>query len=86
VGVFASRQIALACERHLACLAIGGHDRPACRPLSALRQRPLAACTGGWVQGVRLAAEAGLVPGGHGATEGTHIQGKAARPQARREG
>jgi hypothetical protein len=34
VGVFAGRTSALACERHLACIAIGGQDRPDLRTIS----------------------------------------------------
>ena len=37
VGVFASRKIARACERHLAFLAIVGEDRPDFRTLSDCR-------------------------------------------------
>jgi len=37
VGVFSSRNIALACERHLAFLAIVGEERPDFRPISDLR-------------------------------------------------
>ena len=38
VGVFASRTIALACERNLAFLAIVGEDRPDFRTISDFRQ------------------------------------------------
>jgi len=37
VGVFSSRTIALACERPLALMAIGGEERPAFRTISACR-------------------------------------------------
>jgi transposase len=82
VGVFASRTIALACERHLAFLAIVGQDRPDCRTMSDFRQLPLAAFKDVFVQVVRLAAEAGLGQLGHGATEGTKSQGNASRHKA----
>jgi Transposase domain (DUF772) len=86
VGVFSSRKIALACARHLAFLALVGQDRPDCRTISDFRQRPLEACTDVCVPGVRLAAEAGLVQVGNGATDGTKIQGNASRHKARRYG
>ena len=37
VGVFSSRKIALACERHLAFLAMVGQDRPDFRTISDFR-------------------------------------------------
>src|SRR5206468_3739562 len=37
VGVFSSRTIALACERHGAFLAIVGEERPDFRPISDVR-------------------------------------------------
>jgi len=37
VGVFSSRKIALACERHLAFLAIVGEERPDFRTISDFR-------------------------------------------------
>jgi hypothetical protein len=86
VGVFASRKIALACERPLACLAMVGQDRPDCRTMSALRKLPLAACKDVCVPVGRRAAEAGRVPLGNGAPDGTKIQGHASRHQAMRYG
>ncbi len=59
VGVFSSRRIALACERHWAFLAIVGQDRPDFRPISDLRKLPLEAFKDVFVQVVRLAGEAG---------------------------
>ena len=38
MGVCASRKIALACERHVAFLAIVGEDRPDFRPISDFRK------------------------------------------------
>ena len=43
VGGVSSRTIALACERHLAFLAIVGEDRPDFRTISDLRTLPLEA-------------------------------------------
>ena len=86
MGVFSSRTIALACERHLACIALVGPERPDFRTLSAVRTLQLEACKDVCVQVVRLAAEAGLVPLGTVATDGTTLQGNASRHKARRSG
>jgi hypothetical protein len=82
VGVFASRKSALACERHLAFLALVGQERPDFRPISDCRTRPLEAFKDGLVHVVRLAGERGLVRLGNVATEGTRMQGHASRQQA----
>jgi transposase len=82
VGVFASRKIALACERNLAFLAIVGQDRPDFRTISDFRKLHLEAFKDVFVQVVRLAAEAGLVKLGNVATDGTKIQGNASRHKA----
>jgi|GEM_PF-1437393 len=86
VGVFASRKIAVACERHLAFRALVGQDRPDLRTSSDVRTRPVEAGKDGVVQVVRLAAEAGLVPLGNVSTDGTNIQGHASRPKAMSSG
>ena len=86
VGVFSSRKIALACERHLAFLAIVSQERPDFRTISDFRTLHLEACKDVLVQGVRLAGEAGLVQVGNVATEGTNIQGNASRHKARSDG
>jgi len=82
VGVFSSRQIAQACERNLAFLAIVGEERPAFRTISDLRQRHLAACCDVFVAVRRIAGEAGVVKLGHVSTDGTTRQGHASRHQA----
>jgi transposase len=82
VGVFASRQIALACERNRAFIAIVGQERPDFRTLSAFRTRHLEAFKDVCVPVVRLAGEAGLVRLGHVATDGTKMQGNASRHKA----
>src|SRR3989441_9356989 len=53
VGVFSSRKIALACERHLAFLAIVGEERPDFRTISDLRKLHLEAFKAVFVQVVR---------------------------------
>jgi len=82
VGVFASRKIALACERNLAFVAIVGENRPDFRTISDFRKDHLAAFKDIFVQVVRLAGEAGLVKLGNVSTEGTKIQGNASRHKA----
>jgi transposase len=82
VGVFSSRKIALACERHLAFVAIVGQDRPDFRTISDFRKLHLEAFKDVFVQVVRLAAETGLVQLGNVSTDGTKIQGNASRHKA----
>jgi len=86
VGVFSSRTIAWACERHLAFLAIVGQERPDFRTISDCRQRPLEACKDGFVHVGRLAGAMGLVRLGNVATDGTKMQGNASRHKAMRYG
>src|SRR6266702_2082383 len=81
-GVFSSRQIALACERHLAFIAIVGQERPDFRTSSDCRTLHLEAFKDVFVHVVRLAGEAGLVRLGNVATDGTKIQGNASRHKA----
>jgi transposase len=61
VGGLSSCKIALACERRLAFRAMVGEARPDFRTISDLRTLHLAACKDVFVQGVRLAGEAGGV-------------------------
>ena len=82
MGVFSSRKIALACERHVAFLAIVGEDRPDFRTISDFRKLPLEAFKVVFVQVVRLAGAAGLVQWGNVSTAGTKIQGNASRHKA----
>ena len=82
VGVGSSRKIALACERHLAFIAIVGTERPDFRTISDVRQLPLDAFREVFVQVLRRAGEAGMVQLGNIATDGTNIQGHAARHKA----
>jgi len=86
VGVFSSRTIALACERHLAFLAMVGQERPDVRTISDVRTLHLEAFKDVLVHVVRLAGAMGLVRVGHVATDGTKRQGNASRHQAMRSG
>ena len=82
VGVFSSRKLALACERNLAFMAIVGQERPDFRTISDFRKQHLEAFKEVFVQGVRLAGEAGLVKLGNVSTDGTKMQGNASRHKA----
>src|SRR6266446_4848330 len=82
VGVFSSRKVALACERHLAFMAIVGQERPDFRTISDFRKQHLEAFKEGFVHVVRLAGEAGLMQLGNVSTDGTTIQGHASRHKA----
>jgi transposase len=86
VGVFASRKIAWACERHLAFMAIVGQECPDFRTISDFRTQHLEPFKAVCVQVVRLAGEAGLVKRGNVATDGTTIQGNASRHKAMSDG
>src|SRR5262245_58386805 len=82
VGVFASRKIARACERHLAFIAIVGEDRPDFRTISDCRTLHLAAFCDVFVQVLRIAGESGLVKRGNVSPDGTKGQGNASRHKA----
>jgi len=82
VGVFSSRKIALAGERHLAFRAIVGEDRPDFRTISDFRKLHLTTCKAAFVQVVRLAGAAGLVQLGNVSTDGTKIQRHVSRHKA----
>src|SRR2546422_6556458 len=82
VGVFSSRKMALACERHLAFMAIVGQERPDFRTISDFRKQHLEAFIDVFVAVGRLAGEAGLVKLGNVSTDGTKIQGNASRHKA----
>ena len=82
VGVFSSRKIARACERNLAFIAIVGEDRPDFRTISDFRKLHLEAFCDVFVQVLRIAGESGLVKLGNVSTDGTKLQGNAARHKA----
>jgi transposase len=82
VGVFSSRKMALACERHLAFMAIVGQERPDFRTISDFRKQHLEVFKEVCVQVVRVAGEAGLVQVGNVSTDGTKMQGNASRHKA----
>jgi transposase len=86
VGVFSSRKIAQACERHLAFVAMVGTERPDFRTLSDFRQLHVEALRDVFGQGLRVAGEAGLVQLGTVATDGTKLPGNASRHKAMSSG
>src|SRR5262245_48405243 len=86
MGVFSSRKIAQACERNLAFIAIVGTERPDFRTISDFRQLHLDAFHEVFVQGLRIAGEAGMVQLGQVANDGTQRQGKGQGHKAMDEG
>jgi transposase len=86
VGVCSSRKMAHACERHLACIALVGEDRPDVRTLSDFRKLHRQTFCDVCVPVLRLAGEAGLVKLGHVSTDGTTLQGNASRHNAMSSG
>ena len=86
VGVLSSRTIALACERHVAFMAIVGVARPDFPPICACRKWPLEAVNEVVVLVGRFAGAGGGVQWGNGSTDGTNIQGHASRHQAMSSG
>jgi transposase len=82
VAVFSSRNLATACERNLAFLAIAGDDRPDFRTLSDFRKLHLDALAGLFHQVLKLAQAAGLVQLGVWATDGSKFPGNASRHKA----
>jgi phage/plasmid primase-like uncharacterized protein len=82
VGICSSRKMALACECHLAFLAIVGVDRPDFRTISDFRKLHLEAVSDTFTDVLRLAKEAGLIQLGVLATDGTKIAGNASRHKA----
>jgi hypothetical protein len=72
----------MACERHVAFMAIVGEARPDFRTISDCRKLPPEAFNEVFVQVVRLAGAAGVVQWGNVSTDGTKIQGHASRHKA----
>jgi transposase len=81
-GVFTSRKIALACERHVAFIAIVGEERPDFRTISDFRTDHLEAFIELFVDVLRLAQEAGMVKLGNVSMDGTKVHGNASRHKA----
>ncbi len=82
LGIRSSRQIARACERNLAFLAIVGADRPDFRTISDFRKLHLGAFIDTFTDVLRLAQAAGLIQLGVLATDGTKMAGNASRHKA----
>ena len=78
--------MALACERHLAFMAIVGQERPDFRTISAFRQQHWEGCKEVCVPVVRVAGAAGLVQVGNVSTAGTKMPGNASRHKAMSSG
>lgn len=81
-GVYASRQIAVACEERVDFMALTGMQEPDFRTISDFRKMHRDALGGLFVQVLRLCREAGLARLGHVALDGTKVQANASRHKA----
>src|SRR3954462_2825522 len=81
-GLYASRQLARACEERVDVMAVTGLNRPAFRTIADFRKRHLAALSDLFVQVLRLCRAAGLVQFGHVAVDGTKLKANASRHKA----
>lgn len=81
-GVYASRQIARACEERLDFRAVTALNRPDFRTISDFRKRHRAALAGLFGQVLALCRRAGLVELGHVALDGTKIKANASKHKA----
>jgi len=81
-GVYASRQIAVACEERVDFMALTGMQEPDFRTVSDFRKMHREALGGLFVQVLRLCREAGLAKLGHVALDGTKVKANASRHKA----
>ena len=81
-GIYASRQLARACEERVDVMAVTGLNKPDFRTISDFRKRHLAALQQLFVQVLRLCQAAGLVKLGHVAVDGTKLRANASRHKA----
>jgi len=81
-GVYASRQIAIACEERVDFMALTGMQEPDFRTISDFRKLHRDALGGLFVQVLRLCREAGLAKLGHVALDGTKVKANASRHKA----
>jgi transposase len=81
-GVYASRQIAVACEERVDFMALTGMQEPDFRTVSDFRKLHREALGGLFVQVLRLCREAGLAKLGHVALDGTKVKANASRHKA----
>jgi transposase len=81
-GVYASRQIAIACEERVDFMALTGMQEPDFRTISDFRKVHRDALGGLFVQVLRLCREAGLAKLGHVALDGTKVKANASKHKA----
>jgi len=81
-GVYASRQIAIACEERVDFMALTGMQEPDFRTISDFRKLHRDALGGLFVQVLRLCREAGLAKLGHVALDGTKVKANASKHKA----
>jgi transposase len=81
-GVYASRQIAIACEERVDFMALTGMQEPDFRTISDFRKIHRDALGGLFVQVLRLCREAGLAKLGHVALDGTKVKANASKHKA----
>ncbi len=81
-GVYASRQIAIACEERVDFMALTGMQEPDFRTISDFRKVHRDALAGLFVQVLRLCREAGLAKLGHVALDGTKVKANASKHKA----
>src|SRR6185295_17325012 len=81
-GVYASRQIAIACEERVDFMALTGMQEPDFRTISDFRKLHRDALAGLFVQVLRLCREVGLAKLGHVALDGTKVKANASRHKA----
>jgi transposase len=81
-GIYASRQIAIACEERVDFMALTGMQQPDFRTVSDFRKLHRDALAALFVQVLRLCREAGLAKLGHVALDGTKVQASASKHKA----
>lgn len=81
-GVYAARQIAIACEERVDFMALTGMQEPDFRTISDFRKVHRDALGGLFVQVLRLCREAGLAKLGHVALDGTKVKANASKHKA----
>src|SRR5215216_3964537 len=85
-GLYASRQLARACEERVNVMAVTGLSRPDFRTIADFRKRHLAALSDLFIPVLRLCRAAGLVQFGHVAVDGTKLKANASRHKTMSDG
>lgn len=85
-GLYASRQLARACEERVDVTTVTGLTRPDFRTIADIRKRHLVALSDLFVQVLRLYRAAGLVGFADMAVDGTKLKANASRHKAMSDG